>query len=107
LKKNTQEIFGKIDALLGKRETDVFVDKGFSNEDFPTLTDIVSGATCYSEASEPSIDSLTNLTSTDMHYVTEAKLHALLYAMEKRIVDLVQSRHEEILRILMDRDYKS
>jgi hypothetical protein len=107
LKKGTQDIFGKIDALLGKRETDVFVDKGLSCEDFPTLTDVVTEVSGGNFALELRGDSVSSLNASDDNNEYQAELYEYLSAMEKRIVDLVESRHEEILRILMDRGSKA
>lgn len=36
------DLFGKIDALLGKRAPDALLDKGLEFEDFPLLTEVVS-----------------------------------------------------------------
>ncbi len=35
------DLFGKIDALLGKRAPDALLDKGLEFEDFPLLTEVV------------------------------------------------------------------
>jgi hypothetical protein len=106
LKKGTQDIFGKIDALLGKRETDVFVDKGLSSDDFPTLTDVVSEAEDSNSSPELRGASVSNLIASAVNNDNKAELYEYLCEMERRIVELVQSRHEEILRILMDKGIK-
>jgi hypothetical protein len=37
------DIFGKIDALLGKRDADIMGDKYPNNDDFPRLTEVIDG----------------------------------------------------------------
>ena len=36
------DLFGKIDALLGRRIPDALLDKGLDIEDFPLLTEVVN-----------------------------------------------------------------
>lgn len=38
------DLFGKIDAMLGRRVPDALLEKGLDIEDFPLLTDVVDAA---------------------------------------------------------------
>ena len=38
------DLFGKIDAMLGRRAPDALLEKGLDIEDFPLLTDVVDAA---------------------------------------------------------------
>jgi hypothetical protein len=38
------DLFGKIDAMLGRRAPDALLDKGLDIEDFPLLTDVVDAS---------------------------------------------------------------
>jgi hypothetical protein len=40
----TPDLFGKIDAMLGRRVPDALLEKGLDIEDFPLLTDVVDAA---------------------------------------------------------------
>jgi hypothetical protein len=40
---DSRDLFGKIDALFEKRDPDALLDKGLEHEDFPVLTEVVSG----------------------------------------------------------------
>lgn len=44
------DLFGKIDALLGRRAPDALLDKSLEFEDFPLLTEVVAAA---SDAPQP------------------------------------------------------
>jgi hypothetical protein len=41
MKENTKDIFGQIDALLGKRNVEILADKTVADDDFPMLTDVI------------------------------------------------------------------
>lgn len=43
MRDNEQELIGKIDAMLGKRDADVLSDKSALNDDFPRLTEVIDG----------------------------------------------------------------
>jgi hypothetical protein len=38
---NTKDIFGQIDALLGKRNAEILADKTVADDDFPMLTEVI------------------------------------------------------------------
>ena len=40
----TPDLFGKIDAMLGRRVPDALLEKGLDIEDFPLLTDVVDAS---------------------------------------------------------------
>jgi hypothetical protein len=40
----TPDLFGKIDAMLGRRAPDALLEKGLDIEDFPLLTDVVDAS---------------------------------------------------------------
>jgi len=39
---NDQDIFGKIDAMLERRDADFVTDKSTSSDDFPMLTEVIA-----------------------------------------------------------------
>lgn len=38
---NAKDIFGQIDALLGKRNAEILADKTVADDDFPMLTEVI------------------------------------------------------------------
>lgn len=109
-----QDIIGKIDAMLERRDADFLTDKSASSDDFPTLTDVIEGGfgCAWKGPERRGINSLIDRRVQQLKTVvtdSTAPPHIedyvrLLSAMEQRLTELIirqQLQMEDVLRKLI------
>jgi len=116
-----EDIFGQIDALLGKRNTAVLAEKTQSGDDFPVLTDVIPTSADSESLGEDDVSVSKMPESTALldeqngyrpdsgapHYSDESldvSSASLISAIENRLVEMFRLQREgieESLRIIV------
>jgi hypothetical protein len=125
-----EDIFGQIDALLGKRSPAVLTDRNLQGDDFPTLTEVintdisdslsnmptehvVSGGTENRQAERRKYERRQVPSSDVGKTVSNVVNDCVLNALESRLLDLLRSQNallEKSLRLIIQQElerYKS
>lgn len=116
---NNQDIFNKIDVILGKRDVEVLAEKVLATEDFPMLTEVIvgegDGESSYAglerrgvDIQSPGrrlIDGQNDVTESIADVgsgtpVTKEELASLLSSMERRLTDLLMEQHVKLESLL-------
>jgi hypothetical protein len=119
-----EDIFGQIDALLGKRSPAVLTEKNLQGDDFPTLTEVIKTDVSVSPSTMPAehvvADEMdTRLVerrayerrqaqSTDAHKIDSSAItDSVLNAFEGRLLDLLRSQNaslEKAFRLIIQEE---
>lgn len=107
-----QDIFGKIDALLERRDADILGEKCAEDADIPRLTDVIetsdSPATDGGCSVERRYAVRRRPLATDLAFsgLTDEQLNKLFVTIEKHMIDIF-SRHQlqiqaDLLKVIRD-----
>lgn len=118
-----QDIYGKIDALLEKRDADILGERGSENDDFPRLTEVIgsnSGMVWHGTERRISGQVTDGRRSVDRRNSIRQKpqvgefainsfdgdLNGLLVVIEQRLADVISRQHLqlkiELLRVIRE-----
>ena len=86
--KPDEDIFGQIDALLGKRSPAVLTEKNIQGDDFPTLTEVIKSDVLDSQSNVPA-DLLITGENTTCH-------------VERRVFERRKNSSSDVRKILAD-----